>query len=148
ITTAGPLRGTAFGPGGEPYQFQYGSIVGTTTMVGGDWEANNTRHLSDLDPAQSSYTLLGRAEFDVTENLNVFGVVSFGRNDVEGPFNSSLSRNNAYVYRDNAYLPTSVRDRMVAAGLQRVVIGSWNADMPNGPYSNRRDATRYIAGVE
>lgn len=149
INTAGPLRGIAFGPGGEPYQFQYGPILGPTSMAGGgDWEANNTRHLSDLDPAQSSYNLFSRVSFDVTDNLNVFGVASYGRNEAEGPFNSSLSRNNAYVYQDNAYLPTSVRDQMVAAGIQRFVIGSWNADMPNGPYSNSRAMTRYIGGLE
>lgn len=148
INTAGPLKGIAFGPGGAPYQFQYGDIVGPTSMVGGEWETNNTRHLSDLDPAQSSYNLFSRVSFDVSDHLNVFGVMSFGRNIVEGPFNSSLSRNNAYIYQDNAYLPDSVRQQMIDAGLQRVVIGSWNADMPAGPYWNRRDATRYIAGVE
>jgi outer membrane receptor protein involved in Fe transport len=151
IITAGPLRGIAFGPGGEPYQFQYGPISGPTSTSmagGGDWEANSTRFLDDLDPAQSSYNLFGRADFDVTENINVFGLVSYGRNTAKGPFGSSLSRNNAYVYQDNAYLPASVRNQMIQAGIQRFVIGSWNADMPKGPYSNRREATRYIGGVE
>src|SRR5207249_736084 len=36
LIVAGPLKGTAFGAGGTPYQFQYGSIISGTTMVGGD----------------------------------------------------------------------------------------------------------------
>jgi iron complex outermembrane receptor protein len=151
ITTAGPLRGTAFGPGGVPYQFNYGPIssASSTSMAGGgDWEANSTRFLDDLDPAQSSYNLFSRADFDLTDSINVFALASYGTSTVEGPFGSSLSRTNAFVTRDNAYLPASVRDQMVAANLQRFVIGSWNADMPKGPYENTREATRYMTGAQ
>jgi len=112
INTAGPLGGIAFGPGGTPYQFNYGPIWGpsaTSMAGGGDWDANSTRFLDDLDPAQSSYNLFSRVSFDVTENINVFGLASYGKNTVEGPFGSSLSRTNAFVTQDNAYLPASVR---------------------------------------
>lgn len=151
ITTAGPLRGTAFGPGGTPYKFNYGPISNATSTQmagGGDWDANSTRFLDDLDPAQSSHTLFARAQYDLTDNLNVYGLVSYGSNKVTGPFGSSLSRNNAFVTQDNAFLPASVRAQMVAANIPRFLIGSWNLDMPKGPYENTREATRYIGGLE
>jgi iron complex outermembrane receptor protein len=149
IISSGPLKGTAFGPGGTPYQFQYGPILGPTSMAGGgDWQANSTKAFDDLDPKQSSYNFFGRVGFDVTDNINVFAQASYGRSTVEGPFGSSLSRNDYLVRLDNAYLPTSVRDRMVGAGVSSFVIGSWNQDMPKGPYSNRRDMSRITAGVE
>ena len=36
IIPSGPLRGTEFGPGGQPRQFNYGSQLTTLTMIGGD----------------------------------------------------------------------------------------------------------------
>lgn len=151
ITTAGPLRGTAFGPGGEPYQFNYGPIssASSTSMAGGgDWEANSTRFLDDLDPAQNSHNLFARVDYDLTDSINAYALVQYGSNTAEGPFGSSLSRTNAFVTLDNAYLPAAVRTRMVQANISRFVIGSWNADMPKGPYKNTREATRYIGGLQ
>jgi len=53
LIVAGPLKGTAFGNGGTPYQFRYGETSGAF-MTGGDWQENNVRTLNDMKPAQSS----------------------------------------------------------------------------------------------
>ncbi len=151
IIVSGPLKGTAFGPGGTPYQFNYGPIVGTTTMAGGgDWQIANTSRFGDIDPAQINQNLFSRLSYDLTDHINVFGQVAYTENKVHGPFLESMSgtATNYVIQQDNAYLPASVRNQMLADHITSFGIGSWNQDMPLGPYSTYRATTRATGGFE
>ncbi len=148
IVTNGPLKGTAFGPGGTPYQFQYGPILGSTAMVGGDWEANSTKFFDDMDPANSGYNIFGRIGFDLTQSINVFGQYSYGVNKVEGPFAPACRATTTW---SGATMPTC-RPRYATRWSRRTSRTSSSAagtrDMPKGPYSNRRSMTRATGGLE
>jgi iron complex outermembrane recepter protein len=151
IIVSGPLRGTAFGPGGVPYQFQYGPIVGTTAMAGGgDWRLASNPGFGDLDPAESNQNLFARLSYDLTDHVSIFGQGTYSENRVHGPFAESMSGTaTAYVVQqDNAYLPAAIRDQMLANNITSFGIGSWNQDMPKGPYSTYRATTRFTGGFE
>ena len=130
IITAGPLRGTAFGPGGAPYQFNYGSLVGPTLMVGGP---NNNYGLSytsqqRLENPTSRFSALSRVTFDVTDSTQVFIEGSFGRNRVNN--NSSFSQQDngdIPVLTSNPYLPASVAAQAIAT---RSTISVGGAQVP------------------
>ena len=151
LIVSGPLKGTAFGAGGKPYTFNYGSIVSGANMSGGDWQANNIRTLNDLDPAQSNQNLFTRVSYDVADDLNVFAQWTWAQNTSHNnPFPVWLPGSAAaYVIQiDNAYLPASVRAAMVANNITSFGIGSWNQDMPKvGGWTNRL-TNRVTAGAE
>lgn len=69
------LRGIAFGPGGTPYNFQFGPIVSDPLMAGGTLAENNVRNGVDnsLLPRQSRRNLFGRLSYEVAEDWTVFG---------------------------------------------------------------------------
>ena len=151
IIVSGPLKGTAFGPGGVPYQFQYGAINGTTTMAGGgDWRTASTSQYGDLDPAQLNQNLFGRLSYDLTDHINAFGQVAYSENTTHGPFLESMSgtATTYVIQRDNAYLPASVLNQMIANNITSFGIGSWNQDMPMGGSSTFRSTTRLTGGFE
>ena len=56
IITSGPLKGVAFGPGGTPYQFNYGSLEGDPFCVGGSCTANQNNQGVTLDQQNKAAT--------------------------------------------------------------------------------------------
>ena len=152
IVVAGPLKGTAFGAGGVPYKFNYGSIVSGDIMWGGDAISNNAQLQSDLDPSNTEDNLFTRTSYDVNDNLNVFVQYGWGQNRVNmyhyaPDFLPGTAT--AYVIRnDNPYLPASTKAAMAAAGVTSFGIGSWNVDLPGMAYGATRISNRISGGLE
>ncbi len=150
IIVSGPLKGTAFGPGGVPFQLRYGSIVLDPKMSGGDWKFTESRrdHGNSLSPAESRQNLYTRVAYDVTDNINIFATAAWAR---EAPFTNSFTQfqlgNAAVIKADNAFIPTDVRARMTALGLTQFTLGSMNYDLPLVAVSNDRRVNRYVIGA-
>ena len=132
IIVSGPLKGTAFGPGGAPYQYKYGSIYSNPFTVGGDWQTGDLRPFSDIDPRQQSDSLFARVAYDITDNINVFAQWGWTqaklRNDIAPPWLLG-GASGPVIKIDNAYLPASVRTAMAANGLTQFQLGTTNGDM-------------------
>ncbi len=80
LITSGPLKGTAFGPGGVPYQFSYGAVYSAPEMIGGQWETQNTTPIYvSLDSKESRQSTFLRVAYDVTDNANVYAQFSWNR---------------------------------------------------------------------
>jgi iron complex outermembrane receptor protein len=80
IITAGPLKGTAFGPGGVPYQFAYGSVFSAPLMIGGEWKTQMTAPFyASIDNKESRQAAFLRVAYDVTDNVNVYAQASWNR---------------------------------------------------------------------
>lgn len=150
IIFTGPLKGTAFGPGGTPYQFQYGSVFSNPYMSGGDWASNNVSTGFDLEPSQTNDNFFTRVAYDVTDNFNVFVQYNFSQNnnrqDLFYPF---FLGNAVYLVRtDNAYIPAATRAAMTAAGITSFSIGTFFGDYGQVESVNSRLTNRVSAGVE
>ena len=110
LITAGPLKGTAFGPGGVPYQFNYGSTFSAPLMIGGDWFNSNTApYMSSLDNRSDRQAVFTRVAYDVTDNINVYAQASWNHSytfggTLPGVRQGSSSTNAAY-YLDNTGQP-------------------------------------------
>ena len=151
LIVAGPLKGTAFGAGGVPYKFNYGSIVSGSIMQGGDWQANDIRKYSDIDPKQANQNLFTRVSYDITDGLTAYGQWSFSQNRSQLNLWQAWMPGSATLYTiqsDNAFLPASTRAALLAAGQTQFGIGSWNADMPETNYLARRMTNRVNGGLE
>ena len=138
LVISGPLKGLAFGEGGQPYQFGYGAITGSSTMWGGgDWKTNQIRYTYWLDSEQNDYKVFTRLSYDITDNINVWAQYDWAQNHSFNNISEYWIFGNAVVKLDNAYLPASVRAAMVANNVTQLSIGTFNKDLgPFGPNNN------------
>lgn len=145
IINAGPLRGTAFADnGGAPYAFQYGNVFGnpnSTVQQGGTNPSSFNFNPSNLNVPFSRYTALVQAEYKFSPAFQLSA--SFNYANTGGSRPTLWARDtNISVRRDNAFLPTSVRNAMVSNNLQTVTVGRINRDIASFIYSDDNDLYR------
>ncbi|MGC4029889.1 MAG: TonB-dependent receptor [Steroidobacteraceae bacterium] len=145
---SGPLRGVAFGPGGQPYQYQFGSVVSGQYMIGGEWQANDLRSLAPLENREERQNYLGRVDFDLTDTIKVFVQASWANAHLQSDANKAFMLGNGPTIQiDNPYIPASVRARMVALNLTSFRIGTESIDLPILHADLERSVKRYTAGL-
>lgn len=150
IITAGPLRGTAFGPGGAPFQLNYGTIVAGGQMIGGDWKWTNIDDITNQDVRQTAERLFGRVSFELTEALSVYAGAQYSRTDSYNTNGSvQFQRANLSVSPTNPYLPASVRARAAALGVTApMTFGTTTYDIGTPKVATERTFTRYNVGAD
>jgi iron complex outermembrane receptor protein len=141
LITSGPLQGTAFGPGGTPYQFQYGSngvptgtgaVTGCVTpfCVGGDLSGtvgggttlgmNMTRQVGYL-----------RGSFELSDDHEVFASLNYGKVDSLFTPNPGAAKNaNLTIQCSNPFLPSSIVAACTANNITSFQYGVANAIFP------------------
>ena len=149
IITAGPLQGTAFGPGGTPFQFNYGSIVSGTYMQGGDWQTTDTEQNNSLDSQLNRQSVFSRASYNLTPDINVFVQASYAYSEQLSinSFETQFSALNVNPIT-NPFVPAATKARAAALGLTTIQVGTMNGDLQ--PYQagpNSRSVYRYVAGA-
>lgn len=115
VITSGPLRNTAFGPGGIPYPFQQGRIY-SNLMSGGENYGLNPSGNYPLKVPLERVVGRGRVEFEATPNLTLFAEASYAQVKGDG-FTSFLQVPSIVVSINNPYLPSVTRAAAVAAGV-------------------------------
>lgn len=149
IIVSGPLRGTAFGAGGAPYQFQYGPLISGSAMQGGAWQSTSLHVIGQsIEPKFSAQNAFGRLSFEVTDNVEVFIQSNWYNNDNM----SHAYPNDAYfggmiVRADNPFLPASVAARAQALGLTQLELGSSLQDMGGVVIDTGREVLRNVIGA-
>lgn len=126
LITAGPLAGTQFLPGGEPAPFAFGTLLSSSFMLGGDGIRNDRNISADT----RRLTVYLRADYDLTDGLNVFveGNYGKGRSAWDQYYNYSYATAAATIYSDNAFLPDAIRQRMSSGGIQSFRLGRIHAE--------------------
>ena len=147
IITSGPLRGTAFGQGGVPYQFDYGTPAGALSMIGGEWATNNLNYTQQLWAGSRRKNAFGRVSYDLTDAINVYAQFGYSDSRTQVEQTQQFNLGNIVVHDDNAYLPDSVKARMADLGLTSFTLGTFNSDLPPTEGINRNQVYNYAAGV-
>ena len=151
ITTTGPLKGTAFGPGGVPFKYTFGSLYANPNTYGGDWELNDRHRNADLSPRQQSENLFTQVSYDITDNINAHIQYVFTQ------FHSSNNLNRYYdpgsaaspqIRIDNAFLPDSVRAAMAANNMTTFTLGTDIGDIGYLRAQVDLIGTRFNPGLE
>lgn len=147
LIVSGPLRGTAFGPGGAPFTFSFGQVFGTS-MSGGDNGGQNLSNATLLATPIEAVSGFTHIDFEATPGLTLFGELMGAWSRADGQTQQPRDAGNLTIQRDNAYLPDSVRTAMVANGLQTITVGRLNND--TGPVlSDARNRTwRGVVGAK
>src|SRR5690606_37378041 len=66
-------RGTMFGTGGQPLQYNFGQTISNPYMAdGGDWQKSRNDNLQSLTLDMERATTFGRVSFDLTDNVTAF----------------------------------------------------------------------------
>lgn len=148
LITNTSLRGTTFGPGGVPQQFQYGTLVSATQMAGGG--GYNPSLLLVLQPKQERTAGFAHLDFEISPNFSLFAEGNFAHNTLE--YNSlptfEVGGTAFTIFQDNAYLPESVRQQMVAQNIQSVTVGRTSPDIAIPRLDGESNTTRFVVGFK
>ena len=148
IVTAGPLKGTTFDPTGNPFPRNYGSGVSGNYFIGGDAEESRSDRYSDLSAKVARQTVFWRTSYDLSDNVTVFGQVHWAHSDAFSHNSFPFKFASETIRIDNAFLPESTRQQMVALGLTTLTMGRNNFDIPIASPKNDRTFRRYLVGIE
>lgn len=131
MITGGPLRGTAFGPGGSPYNVVFGSVVADPNMSGGTWADSSVRNIAgpSLVPHQTRQNAFSYLSYKVTDELQVYGQVSWAHTTTLTNATPLSYLGNLTVKADNALLPATVAARASALGVTQFSFGTLNGDL-------------------
>lgn len=149
LITAGPLKGTYFGEGGTVNQLNYGSLVSSPWMVGGDWEYSSSamRGSNSLQPDDNRDSLFGRVSYQIAPAIEVFAQASWAKYDGLSYY-IQPTQTGVVIQRDNAFLPDAIKAAMDANNLTSFVMGTNNADMPASGSKMSRETTRFVVGAD
>ena len=149
IVYSGPLKGTAFGQGGVPYNFNYGSLVSYPSMYGGDWSTQkNLSRQASLNPAAHRQNVFLRVAYDVTDDVNVFLQASWaGQHTFDQAFSQFNPGNGPVIRSGNPFIPASVQAQMTRAGVTSIPIGTMTFDLPSEDLDNTRMVNRNVLGA-
>lgn len=146
LINSGPLRGTAFGPGGAPYVFNYGQVYGNS-MVGGDAPGTNPALSAWFGKPFDAFSGLAHISYAMSDSVEAYLDISAATSSAGGV--SQEPRDAALTIRaDNAYLPASVRAQMAAAGLNTIPVGRYSRDTGEVGLHSETDTVRAIAGLK
>ena len=147
IITDTALRGTAFGPGGDPYQFQYGPLVRDPWMQGGDWRVAQANDQTTLTPEQKRKSVFTRISYDFTDTFNGYFEYSNTSSHNQGWCCSQFNVGNINILADNAFIPEEVATQVAALGITQFTLGSMNGDLFPITSRNRRGTERFSVGL-
>jgi len=114
LINSGPMKGTAFGAGGEPFRFNYGQYVSAPWMGGGgDWQivpSYNPYRGASFSPGEQRQNVFARVSYDVTDSIKATYTYMWG-------YTGSQNRNTmqfndlpgSTMRTDNAFIPASIR---------------------------------------
>jgi iron complex outermembrane receptor protein len=150
IITNTALKGTAFGVGGVPYQFTYGSLVRDPDMSGGDWRSATIRGtdlangLTSQEETQNAFT---RASFKLTDNVELYAQGLWAHNQNHNWCCAKEDNADITIKSDNPFIPADVKTRMTTLGVTQFTMGTMNADVPRQGASNDRTTKQGSLGA-
>lgn len=137
LIDGGPLNGTAFGPGGVPYAFQYGKdyTPGGYYMSGGDPEAISPEYQQAALAADTHKSIYSELSYDVFSNLTLTATFLYTHYSTTSSSGASAAPSSFTIQSTNAFLPPSIAQQMAADGISSFTLGRGNFDFgdPEGP---------------
>jgi len=114
-TAAGPggtlaanaLKGTAFGPGGTPSSFNYGTVYSSTCYNGcTNNQFNSASAYGLIAVPYHQGTLFAYASYKITPDIQASIQLNYGTNSEKNT--ATLQQKSFTIYADNPYLPASI----------------------------------------
>ena len=127
--------------------------LGTTYNWGrcsGECDQLDLNKYSELQPTFSTFNVAVKANYDVTEDINVYADVKFARTKADSIGQPSFFEYSGdhVIHRDNAYIHESLANVMDQAGIDSFQLHRFNEDIGRRFEQNTRETTRFVVGVE
>lgn len=150
LITSGPLKGTAFGPGGTTYPFQYGSPCFGSYCVGGDQTGDDFGSTSSYDSPLRRGTVYTRVSYDLTPSLELYATLSYAQvRTFDQPNAGFVQQGNLTMQCANPFVPLSVQSACAADGITNFNYGVANFVVPqNIQIQTDRSQPRYVIGLD
>ncbi|WP_395673799.1 TonB-dependent receptor domain-containing protein, partial [Phenylobacterium sp.] len=148
LVMTGPLRGTAFGPGGTPYQYTFGSIAGNTQIGGSTFGDVKRTEGNSLDPAEKRRNVFFRGSYDLTENITASYTFNWANSDSDARAMNvyRIGSTGVTVRTDNPFIPASLLPAL--AGVTSFRVDTLNGDVPNLRGRTDRSVTRHAVQLD
>ena len=148
LIISGPLRGTAFDLNGGvgTTAFPFGPVEIGLLQAGGTQNADLSLNNLQIAAPLKNLSLYGRLSYDFNDNLSGFVEASYGYSHSTNYSGTFWRVDSEPISINNAYLPQSVRDRMVAAGITSFNLSHMNQDIGIPQADNTRRLGRILAG--
>jgi outer membrane receptor protein involved in Fe transport len=149
LITDGPLKGTAFGPGGTPYPFQYGTDCVGNFCIGGD-RAGSVGAGTNLAMNFKRQVAYSRVSWDLDADNEIYVTGNWAQvTSVFSPNPGAAKQGNITVNCDNAYLPASITAGCAANSITNFKYGTANAEFPaNINVHPTRTQRRVVVGAD
>jgi len=152
LITAGPLKGTIFGPGGSVSTITYGSLISNPFMQGGSWQATSQRISGGIQvpisPRATNQNAYARVSFDVTDNIEVYASAQWAHNHELSQSINNYELGNLTVTNQNPFIPAAIQQSMAAAGITSFQMGTMNGDVRGTTPTYDRNVTRTLIGAD
>ncbi|MFL9839632.1 TonB-dependent receptor [Sphingomonas sp. ST-64] len=141
-----PGSGVQFDANGNPIPFTYGTNIGGTFMTGGD--GAQVTDDGNIMPQIERITGYGGLRFDLSDSVTFFTDFLYSRVDTLSDLTPNPDNGGITIRSDNAYLATSVRNAMTAAGITSFTMGRMNYEDGYSLFDSRTESRRFTFGVE
>jgi iron complex outermembrane receptor protein len=150
IITTGPLRGTAFGAGGNPYQFQYGPLLSGSAMQGGAWQSTSLHEIGQsIEPKNNSQNAFARLSYEITDNVEGYIQTNWYSNDnMSHAYPNDQFFGGMNVSVNNPFMPAAIAARVQTLGLTgNLNMGSSLQDVGGVVIDTGREVLRNVVGL-
>ncbi len=152
MISSGPLKGTQFGPGGVPMPFNYGTDLTASSMVGGSGSGGANPDVGAYFqpvPGVKRQNLFGYSDFQVNDHVTAYAQILLAQS--QASYNSTYpweGLGSGYTIQlDNAYLPSSIYNAMVADGITSFVLNRYDYDFGPLLVNTTNDTYEAKAGI-
>ena len=147
IITAGPLKGTVFGPGGTTSQFTYGTLAGSLFMIDGGTPNYGLANGLLLVPKMRRYTGFAHGEYELADRVTAFVEASYGRTESNSIGIQPRDAGTITIQVSNPFLPATVKQRAVTAGITSFAMGRMSDDLGQIRINVQNDNFRVATGL-
>jgi iron complex outermembrane recepter protein len=144
----GPLTGLTFESDGSSRPFVLGQFATEDAMSGGDVQATNLTHYTNIRAPITRGNGFGRFTFDLAENVRLRTDLAYSRTTSDSSVLLGTAVSEFDIAVDNAFLPADIRAAMQAAGLQTIRIGRVNADWGLTHFTSTASTREGVVGLE
>lgn len=145
LIVSGALAGQTFNPDGTLRPFVFGSPRTSALMIGGEGTTINDEY-----PASAPYTrynAAGRLSYDIGD-ATLWAEGGYANISSRYIFFSEHVRGTLNVSRDNPFLRSDIRARLVAAGQTSFMLGRLFRDYGSRTFSYERQTTEGSVGID
>jgi iron complex outermembrane receptor protein len=147
LAPANALRGIRFVGGGQVQQVDFGNVTAGALSNGGSLtDRDSEAPWQTLGNPNTTYTLFTHGSYKLTDTIKASVQLNYGYFTGKGDA-QSFQQLGLVIKQDNAFLPPSVQNALIAGGIPSFTMGTLNGNNFNNNTVTGENYTRQAAGA-